>query len=196
MKVLIATNNAGKVREIEALLAGLPIDLVTPRRLGLSLEVAETGQTYAENAALKATAFARASGLLGLEVDALSGAPGLYSARYSARPGATDADRRAYLLEQLRGKPQPWRARFFCCVAIASPVGDPRFAEGTCPGEIIPVERGQDGFGYDPIFFLPELGRTLAELTMDEKNRLSHRARAVSAAIPILQTAQASASQP
>jgi len=161
--------------------------------LGLMLKVEEDGQTYAENAAKKARAYCAASGLpcladdSGLEVDALNGAPGLYSARYAAKPGASDADRRAFLLENLRGKPRPWLARFRATVAMLAPGGELAFAEGRCEGEIIPTERGQGGFGYDPIFFLPELDKTMAELPAETKNRFSHRARAVEAALPVLQ---------
>jgi XTP/dITP diphosphohydrolase len=191
-KFLVATQNPGKLEEIQALLAGLPVELITPAQLGLDLAIAETGSTYAENAALKALAYARASGLpsladdSGLEVDALDGQPGLHSARFAPWPGATDADRRRLLLEKLRLKPSPWSARFRCVVALASPSGQVRFAEGICPGEVIPAERGQNGFGYDPIFLIPELGKTMAELDMAEKNTLSHRGRAVQAAIPSL----------
>lgn len=191
-QLLIATNNPGKMEEMHALLAGLPAELVTPADIGLDLHVTEDGTTYAANAEKKAVAFARRSGLIsladdsGLEVDALGGAPGLYSARYLSTPGATDADRRAYLLKNLAGKPRPWLARFRAAVAIAVPNATAQVVEGACPGEIIPDERGSGGFGYDPIFFLSELGRTMAELGMDEKNRISHRARAVMKARPIL----------
>jgi XTP/dITP diphosphohydrolase len=191
-KLLLASGNPGKLREIQALLADLGAEIVLPRDLGIHLEVVEDGSTYAENAAQKALAFAQASGLLtladdsGLEVEVLDGAPGIYSARYSPKPNATDADRRIHLLQQLRDFPFPWRARFYCTVAMAIPAGKVELAVGICPGEIIPVERGNDGFGYDPIFLLPELGRTMAELTMQEKNTLSHRARAIQAARPLL----------
>jgi XTP/dITP diphosphohydrolase len=198
-KLLLATNNRGKLVEIQALLKRFNLDvlLVTPEKIGLVLEVEEDGETYAENAARKAAAFAHATGLLtladdsGLEVDALGGLPGIRSARFAPQPGATDANRRAYLLERLKEQPRPWTARFRCTVAVVYPVGtvgdnEVRYAEGICPGEIIPEERGQNGFGYDPIFLLPELGRTMAELQMEEKNRLSHRARAIWAAEPIL----------
>ena len=191
-KILIATANRGKLHEIRALLADLPVDLLIPADLGLRQEVAETGETYAANAALKATAFTGLSGLLtladdsGLEVDALGGLPGVRSARFSPLLHATDADRRQYLLQQLAGKARPWTAHFHCTVAIASPAGDLHYAEGDCTGEIIPAERGENGFGYDPIFLLPELGRTMAELTSTEKNMLSHRARAIQAALPQL----------
>ncbi len=191
-KLLIATTNRGKLEEIRALLAGMKVQLVLPADIGLNLEVAEDGRTYAENAEKKAVAFAEASGLTsladdsGLEVDALGGAPGLYSARYAPLPSATDADRRNYLLKNLHGLPRPWTARFRATIAIATSRRGIQFAHGECAGEIIPEERGTGGFGYDPIFYLPEIGRTMAELTMEEKNGLSHRARAVKNAVPIL----------
>jgi len=191
-KLLIATGNKGKVREIEALLADIALELVIPKQLGIDIHVEETGTTYAENAKLKAIAYAQASGLpsladdSGLEVDALAGDPGLKSARYSPKPGATDADRRAYLLQNLRSHPRPWTARFRATMAIALPDGTVRCVEGICPGEIIPDERGTGGFGYDPIFLLTELGHTMAELSLEEKNRLSHRAKAIQATRPIL----------
>ena len=191
-KLLIATNNQGKVLELQGLLNDSGIKFVTPAQINLQLEVEEDGSNYQENAGKKAIAFALASGLIaladdsGLEVDALDGAPGLYSARYSPKPGAKDADRRAFLLENLKDKPRPWKAHFHATIAIAKPNGEVEFAEGNCHGEIVPEERGTGGFGYDPIFFMPELGKTMAELEMDEKNRFSHRARAVIAAMPIL----------
>lgn len=191
-KLLIATNNKGKVVELQELLTGTGIEFVTPAEIGLELEVEEDGSTYEENASKKAVAFAQASGLIsladdsGLEVDALSGAPGLYSARYSPKPGAKDADRRAFLLHNLKDKPQPWTAHFHATIAIAIPGGSVELAEGNCYGEIIPEERGTGGFGYDPIFIIPDLGKTMAELEMEEKNRLSHRARGVMNALPIL----------
>jgi len=191
-KLLIATNNKGKVKELQDLLKGTDFELVTPADINLSLEVEEDGTTYAENAAKKARAFAHASGLIsladdsGLEVDALDGAPGLYSARYHPKPGANDADRRAYMIENLKDKPRPWTAHFHATIAIAPPDQDVYIVEGNCYGEIIPEERGTGGFGYDPIFLFPELGRTMAELEMEEKNRLSHRAKAVINAIPVL----------
>lgn len=190
--LLIATTNRGKQAEFRQLLRGLKAHLLFPQDLGLSLEVKESGQTYAENAALKARVWAQASGLLtladdsGLEVEALGGAPGLYSARYAPQPQATDADRRRHLLRNLAGHPRPWKAQFRCVLAIAEPQGPIHFAEGVCPGEIIPEERGAHGFGYDPIFLLPQKGKTMAELTPEEKNRLSHRGRAVQAAWPLL----------
>jgi XTP/dITP diphosphohydrolase len=192
-RLLLATNNKGKVAEMKSLLDGLGITLLTPFELGLALEIPEDGQTYAENASKKAAAFSQASGMIalsddsGLEVDALGGQPGLHSHRFNPRSDATDADRRKYLLKRLQGSPRPWTARFRATVAVALPSGEVRLATGQCEGEIIPEELGSNGFGYDPIFFIPELGRTMAELEMDEKNRLSHRARAVKNAIPILE---------
>jgi len=200
--LLIATNNQGKIKELHELLDDLGIELVTPSKIGLDLDVIEDGLTYAENATKKAVAFAKASNLIsladdsGLEVDALDGAPGLYSARYGSTNGEklSDADRRKYLLSKLQDQPRPWTARFHATIAIAIPPNHitlsasegslPReyetlLAVGICEGEIIPTERGTGGFGYDPIFLLPELGRTMSELSMDEKNRLSHRAKAV-----------------
>jgi XTP/dITP diphosphohydrolase len=162
--------------------------------MNLDLDVIEDGNTYAENATKKAIAFAQASGLIsladdsGLEVDALDGAPGLYSARYGSQNGEklSDKDRRAYLIRKLQDKPRPWTARFHATIAIAMPNYQLQITEGYCEGEIIPEERGTGGFGYDPIFLLSELGKTMAELSMEEKNRLSHRARAVMNAKPTL----------
>jgi XTP/dITP diphosphohydrolase len=192
--LLLASNNRGKLRELLEILGDLPTPLVTPRDLGLELEVDETGATYADNARLKAEAFARASGLVtvgddsGLEVDALGGAPGVYSARYAGQ-GASDADRRRKLLEALRAVPPPRAARFRCAVVVAVPgpaeVRTDLF-EGACEGEILHEERGTGGFGYDPLFYLPDLRQTMAELPPEVKNRRSHRARAALAALPFL----------
>jgi XTP/dITP diphosphohydrolase len=201
--ILIATHNRGKLIEIQSLLDALEARLLSPDDIGLQLKIEEDGQTYAENAARKAIAYAKAGGLLtladdsGLEVQALNGLPGLHSARFSPLPNASDADRRAYLLKQLQGHPRPWKARFRCIVAMVDPRAieninteqlyeNMHYTEGICEGEIIPQERGQNGFGYDPIFLIPELGRTMAQLTLQEKNEVSHRARAVRAARPIL----------
>ena len=199
MQLLIASTNPGKLREIQAILTGLPFQLLLPGDLGLELDVAETGSSFAENAALKAQAYCQASRLLclsddsGLEVDALDGAPGLHSARYSPDPRATDADRRALLLKNLSRYPIPegtpgWPAHFTCTVAVAVPQGELQFAHGRCDGFVVSKERGQNGFGYDPIFFMPEFGRTMAELPDELKNQVSHRGRAIRAALPILQS--------
>jgi XTP/dITP diphosphohydrolase len=192
--LLIATNNKGKVKELQDLLKAMGIELITPAQINLDLDVIEDGSTYAENASKKAIAFAQSSGLVsladdsGLEVDALDGAPGLYSARYGSTNGGklSDSERRAFLIQNLQSKPRPWSARFHATIAIAVPYGETHLAEGFCEGEIIPEERGTGGFGYDPIFLLSALGKTMAELSMKEKNRLSHRARAVMNANQIL----------
>lgn len=190
--LLLATHNPGKRRELQALLSDLPLKLLLPAEIGLDLHPVEEGRTYTENALHKAITFARASGLLtladdsGLEVDALGGAPGVHSARYHPSPRANDAERRALLLENLRPYPRPWRARFRAVIALATPAGETHLAEGICEGEIIPEERGVNGFGYDPIFLIPEFSRTMAELSLEEKNRVSHRARAIQAIRPIL----------
>jgi XTP/dITP diphosphohydrolase len=203
VQILLATNNPGKVREIQALIEEMApayreqISLILPLDIGLHLDVVEDGKTYAENAARKAAAFCRSSNLItladdsGLEVTALGGEPGLHSHRYAPAPNATDADRRAFLLRNLHQYVRPWQARFVCTIAIAVPEKsgfDPRmeFATGECPGEIIPDERGSNGFGYDPVFLLQELGKTMAELSTQEKNRYSHRSRALQRAVPML----------
>lgn len=191
-KILIATGNRGKLLEIQALLNYPSLTLLLPSDLGIQLEVEENGSTYETNAAVKAMAFACNSGLLtladdsGLEVDILGGLPGARSARFSPLADANDVDRRHYLLENLRSLPRPWKARFTCTVALARPDGKLRFTHGECQGEIIPEERGQNGFGYDPIFLFPEIGRTMAELSLAEKNQISHRAQAILAAAPML----------
>lgn len=190
--VLIASSNPGKLREIQSLLQDIPVKLVLPADLGIKLDVVEDGDTYLKNAQKKARAYCEASGLItladdsGLEVDVLDGAPGIYSARYAPQPGASDADRRVYMLEQLSGKPQPWSAHFHCTVVICTPDGEEFNHVGNCYGEIIPEERGNDGFGYDPIFYLKDLGKTMAEISMTEKNQRSHRALAVLNAKPTL----------
>ncbi len=192
MDILLASTNRGKLIEIQDILKEYPFKLLTPDMLSLELEVEETGSTYRENAVLKAQAYARRSGLIslgddtGLEVEALDGQPGIHSARFVPRRGARDADRRALLLQKLAGIPRPWAAHFVCVVAVAEPDGVLHTFEGACIGEIIPEERGEHGFGYDAIFWMAEHGCTMAELDMEVKNQISHRARAVRAAVPIL----------
>lgn len=190
-RLLVATNNQGKILEIRGLLAGLPITLVTPSDLGIRLEVDEDGETYAENARKKARAFADASGLpvladdSGLEVEALGGKPGLHSNRFGPQP-STEASRRQYILTLLKDLPRPWTARFMATVAITAPGTEIKTASGVCEGEIITEERGSGGFGYDPIFFIPRVNQTMAELDMEDKNRISHRANAVNNSIALL----------
>jgi len=192
-KLLIATNNAGKVGELRALLQSLPYELVTPAEINLKLHVEETGATMEENARLKATAFATHSGLRsladdsGLEVDALDGEPGRYSSRF-AGVGASDKDRITRLLELMHDVPREKRTAVFRCIlALASPDGQVAYFEGELTGLITEEPRGNSGFGYDPVFYIPELGKTMAELTMEEKNRVSHRARAVQKLLHMLE---------
>ena len=183
MPLLIATNNTGKLREFRALLA--PLQIVAPADLNLDIEVEENGQTFLENATLKATAFSAAAGLValaddsGLEIDALDGAPGIHSARFGG-PGLNDRDRCRLALEQLTGVPPARRqARFRCCVTAVGGDGRVIAAEGVCPGRISTEPRGANGFGYDPIFYFSALQRTMAELPPEVKNRISHRAAAI-----------------
>jgi XTP/dITP diphosphohydrolase len=191
-KLLIATHNLGKVREYRELLVGLPVETTYLDAAGITLEVEETGASFAENARLKATTYAAASGLLtwaddsGLEVDALDGAPGVYSARYAGH-AASDADRYRKLLNRLAGVPWDRRtARFRCVVAIAAPHGAVSTAEGVCEGIIAFGPAGEHGFGYDPVFYLPDLGATLAQLPAEVKNQISHRGRAARAAVQMV----------
>jgi XTP/dITP diphosphohydrolase len=193
MKLLIATHNPGKLREYADLLAGLPLKMVSPDDLGIDLDVTESGATYLENARLKAAAYSRATGLLaladdsGLEVDILDGAPGIHSARYAL---GDDDDRISALLRALdaAGAAQQERsARFRCVIVLTDPAGEMWSTTGECAGFIISSPRGSEGFGYDPVFLFPDLGRTMAELRPEEKNRISHRARAALALRPILE---------
>jgi len=191
-KLLIATHNPGKAREYRELLANLPIEVTYLDAEGITLAVAETGATFAENAQQKALAYAREAGLWtwaddsGLEVDALDGAPGVHSARY-AGPGASDADRYRKLLDALAGVPWDQRtARFRCVVALATPEGVIRTAAGKCEGIIAFGPAGEHGFGYDPVFYMPEQAATLAQLPPETKNRISHRGRAARAAAELL----------
>ncbi len=192
MRLLLGTHNLGKQAELRALLSNPRWEIVTPHDLGLEIEVEEVGATYAENARLKAEFYAAQSGLWslsddsGLEVAVLNGAPGLRSARLAGE-GKSDSDRRRLLLEMLKVHPRPWEAQFRAAVALADPAGEFELAEGQCAGEIIPDDRGTGGFGYDPIFLVHGTGRTMAELEMNEKNRISHRAKAVEAVRPALE---------
>jgi XTP/dITP diphosphohydrolase len=191
-KLLVATNNRGKLREYARLLGELPFELVTLSDVGIEAEVEETGSTMEENAVSKAVAYSEMSGLVtladdsGLEVDALNGEPGVRSRRY-AGDNASDEERNRYLLSKLSTVPWEKRgARFRCVIAVATPEGSVQTCEGTCEGLISLDARGEGGFGYDPVFYLPELDRRMAELTLDEKNNVSHRARAAHKAREIL----------
>lgn len=192
-KLLVATHNPGKVREYRTLLADLPLEVTYLDAEEIALEVAETGQTFAANATLKAITYARASGLWtwaddsGLEVDALDGAPGVYTARYGGS-GLSDADRYRKLLDALTGVPWAQRtARFRCVVALATPAGHVQTADGACEGIIAFGPAGSNGFGYDPVFYLPERGQTMAQLAAETKHALSHRGRAARAAETLLE---------
>ncbi|MBI4284357.1 MAG: RdgB/HAM1 family non-canonical purine NTP pyrophosphatase [Chloroflexi bacterium] len=194
LRLLLATNNQGKLREYRTLLQELPVKLVTP--LGVSAGVEEVGHSLEENAILKAKTLAAQSGLLtladdsGLEVDALGGAPGHLSARYAGE-GASDTDRISYLLKQLEGVPWEKRtARFRCVIAIATPAGQVELCSGECAGIIALEPKGAEGFGYDPIFYLPELGKTMAELPLPMKNQIGHRGKAARQVPQLLQKLQ------
>ena len=191
MKLLVATSNVGKLVEIREILAGIALELLSLREVRLPAPD-EMGATFHDNAAQKSTICARQSGLWtladdsGLCVDALGGAPGVHSARYAP----TDAERRARLLQALRGIPEGKRtAYFFCAVALSPPEGERILrAEGQVDGSIALEERGTNGFGYDPLFLPAEApGKTLAELDSTEKNRLSHRGRALARLRPVLE---------
>ena len=192
--LLIATRNAGKLEEISRLIAGAPIQTVSLADVGVDREVDETGETFEANSTLKASTYARLSGLptladdSGLEVDALGGEPGVRSSRY-AGDDATDADRVAFLLGRLQNEGRgPWRARFRCVIAIAWRHDDVELHAGVCEGMVIDTPRGSNGFGYDPVFLIPDLGRTMAELSSVEKNRVSHRGMAVRKAAAALRS--------
>jgi molybdenum cofactor biosynthesis protein MoaC/non-canonical purine NTP pyrophosphatase (RdgB/HAM1 family) len=198
-RLLLATNNSGKLAELRALLqsAALDVDVVTPHEIGLTLSPEENGATYAENAAIKARAFAAVAGLpaladdSGIEIAALGGRPGLHSARYGP-PGGSDADRVQALLGEMRDVPDAQRAaRFVAAIVIALPDGRTWIAEGELQGVLARAPRGEGGFGYDPVFYLPELGRTVAELNEAAKNKSSHRSRALRAALPGIEQALA-----
>ncbi len=197
-RLVIATNNPGKLREFQQLLDGCGFELVTPRQLGVNFDPEETGSTFAENATLKAVEAARACGLpafaddSGLEVDHLGGRPGIFSARYAGGnrtdPNISEARQLELLLEEMRGVPDERRtARFRCVIAIARPGdSDVQLVDGVFEGRIAHEPRGENGFGYDPIFVVPERGVTSAELSPEEKNRISHRGAAAAKALVLL----------
>ncbi|MEK7353702.1 MAG: XTP/dITP diphosphatase [Chloroflexota bacterium] len=192
-RLLLATNNQGKVSEYRSLLKSLPLRLVSLTEAGITTVVDEVGETLEENAILKATALAAESGLLaladdsGLEVDALDGEPGRLSARYAGKD-ASDRDRINYLLSRMKDLPQERRsARFRCVIAVATPEGKVGVCSGECRGFITFEPKGEHGFGYDPVFYLPEVGKTMAELPTEIKNQISHRAKAAKKVHRLLQ---------
>ncbi len=191
--LLVATTNLHKLEEYRAIFSDLPYRLLSLRDIWLDMDVEETGTTFAENAELKARSYAQASGLLtladdsGLEIDALGGAPGVFSARFAGKDTSYE-ERFHLILERLKGLPTEQRgARFRCVIAIAEPSGATRLVEGVIEGVIADAPRGERGFGYDPIFLVPEIGMTTAELTAEDKNRISHRGRAAQLARVLLE---------
>jgi XTP/dITP diphosphohydrolase len=194
-RLLIATTNPHKIQELREILVGLPFALVSPGDLGLSLAVEETGTTFAENAVLKATAWADYSGMLaladdsGLEIDALGGEPGIYSARWAGADVSYE-ERFRLLLARLADAPAERRtARYRAAIAVAEPAPSGLYGvvEGTLEGQIAFAPAGSGGFGYDPIFYVPEQRRTVGQMSAEEKHRISHRARAATAARMLLQ---------
>jgi len=192
-KLLLATNNQAKVREYRSLLQSLSCELVTLAEQGITTIVNEEGDSLEENARLKAAVLANEGQLLaladdsGLEVDVLGGEPGRLSARYAGE-GASDKDRVNYLLSRLKNVPWQQRsARFRCVIALATPEGEVELCSGECKGMITLEPKGEQGFGYDPVFYLPELDKTMAELPLEVKNQVSHRGQAARKACQILE---------
>lgn len=192
-KILLATHNKGKATELKDLLKDVPIQILTLDDWPEQPVVDEKGRTFSENALQKAKAAVKFSGLIsladdsGLEVDALGGHPGVYSARFVGE-FCTDLQNNLKLLQLLQEIPFAQRtARFVCAIALSTPEGQVYTAQGQCGGVILEELRGTGGFGYDPLFYLPKLGKTMAELTLEEKNMVSHRSKAWRAIVPILQ---------
>lgn len=184
MKVILASKNPHKLTELSAILSQHGFEIALESEYGLDIDVDETGTTFEENSLLKAEAVMKASGLpvladdSGLMVDALNGAPGVYSARYGHK--SSDGERTAFLLENMKDVPDGKRtAKFVCVITCLWPDGRKIVARGECPGVITREVHGENGFGYDPVFYLPELGMTYAELPSEQKNAISHRARAL-----------------
>ena len=192
-KLLLATNNRAKVKEYARLLQGIPYRIVSLEDVNITEQVDETGTSFEENATLKAKRYAELSGLItiaddsGLEVDALGGEPGVRSARYAGE-GASDKERIDFLLKKLVDVPWEKRhAQFRCVIAIAYTNGKVQICQGQCRGVLTFKPLGDNGFGYDPVFYLPDLHKTMAELSMSEKNAISHRGQAADEARKALQ---------
>lgn len=188
MKVVMASNNAHKIAELRAILSAYGLDVVSQREAGVHVEPEETGTTFEENSRIKAVAVMQACGLpavaddSGLMVDALNGEPGVYSARYSGPDCISDSDRINYLLKKLENVPEGKRtAKFVSVITLVTPDGREIVARGECPGHILFERHGNGGFGYDPVFFAEDAGCTFAELAPEQKNQVSHRARALRA---------------
>ena len=186
MKAVLASKNQHKLAEISKIVAQFGIELVLQSELGLDIDVDETGETFEENSMLKARAVMEASGMpaiaddSGLMVDALDGAPGVYSARYGGSHDRTDEERYRYLLSNLENVPDEKRgAKFVSVITLLYPDGRSIVARGECPGTILRAPRGENGFGYDPVFFVTSEGKSMAELSPERKNEISHRARAL-----------------
>lgn len=183
MKFVLATHNAHKIQEMSEILGKYGVEVVSPKELGITVDVEETGETFAENAMLKAKAICALAELpaiaddSGLCVDALNGGPGVYSARYGGEE-LDDKGRYMLLLENLRGQTTR-AAHFACAIACAFPNGDTLTAEGRCDGTIAFAPMGDDGFGYNPVFFVPEKAKTFAQMTLAERTEISHRGRAL-----------------
>jgi len=193
MKLLVATKNQGKLREIRSLFASQGIEVVGLETLANAPDVVEDGDSFAANARKKALKMARYANCLtladdsGLVVPELNGAPGIFSARYAGED-ASDAQNNRKLLEQMNSVPAEKRQAYFCCVmALADPQGHCRTFEGQLHGLLLDELRGDRGFGYDPLFLVPEYGKSLAELSLDIKNRISHRGKALTQLLPVLQ---------
>lgn len=184
MKFVLASQNAHKLEEIGAVLSEFGVEIISAHDAGIDLDVEETGTTFEENARIKAEAIAKLSGMptiaddSGLEVDALNGAPGVYSHRFGNK--SSDYERCQYLLEKMLNVPPHLRtARFVSVICCIFPDGSEILSRGTCEGEILTGMRGENGFGYDPLFYVPKLGKTFAQLSQAEKNAISHRGNAL-----------------
>lgn len=188
MKIVLASNNAHKLQELRAILTTLGMEVVAQREMGITVEPNENGTTFEENSYIKAKTVMDCCGLptiaddSGLMVDALDGAPGVYSARFGGERCKTDRDRLEYLLELMQEVPEERRtAKFVSVITLLTPDGRKIVARGECPGTILREPKGENGFGYDPVFYVAEAGCTFAQLPAEQKNRISHRARALAA---------------
>ena len=197
MRAVLASKNAHKLEEISKIVEQFDLQLVLQSELGIDVDVEETGTTFEENSMLKARAVMEKSGLpaiaddSGLMVDALDGAPGIYSARFGGDRCHSDRERYEYLLSLLENVPEERRtARFVSVITLLYPDGSAVVARGECPGVILRGPRGENGFGYDPVFFVEEDGKTMAEMAPERKNEISHRARALQALAAKLKEAE------
>lgn len=191
-RIIFATGNADKMREIREILADLPVQVVSMKEAGIQADIVENGKSFAENAVIKAKAIMEMTGEVvladdsGLEIDYLNKEPGIYSARYMGEDTSYRV-KNANLIERLSGVPDEKRtARFVCAIAAAFPDGTVKITEGTIEGRIGYEEKGENGFGYDPIFYVPEYGCSTAQLSEEEKNKISHRGKALTSMKEIL----------